>query len=238
MWGRQLRLIRTVLFKTLFYSLTALWAVFMCIFLFAPTYHPIYRGIEFWGRFVTWLIHWTAGIKVEVRGAENLPIGEPFILVGKHESTIDGFLMVQYVRELTALGKRELFQIPFLGWLLRKMKIIPVDRTSGTAHQELPDLQDLVVKARRPLLIYPEGTRTTPGSSMPLKTGVYHIHKSTGLPVYTSATNAGKFWPHHEFLMRTGTLVLEFHPAIEEGLDKDAFMARVKLQAIDRGQDL
>jgi len=233
-----LRLIRTVLFKTLFYGLTAVWAIFMCIFLIAPTYHPLYRGIELWGRFVTWLIRWVAGIKVEVRGTEHLPRGKPYILVGKHESTIDGFLMVRYVRELTALGKRELFKIPFLGWLLRKMQIIPVDRTSGTAHQQLPDLEELVVKPGRPLLIYPEGTRTAPESSIPLKTGVYHIQKATGLPVYTSATNAGRFWPHHEFLMRPGKLVLEFHPAIEPGLDKNAFMARIRSQAIDRGREL
>ena len=229
---------RTILFKLTFYSLMPLWVISMLVTLPRSSYRPVYHGIRGWTRFVRWLMKNIAGIEVEIRGQENLPAEGPYIVCPRHESTIDGFLAVSTVPYPTALGKSELFYIPILGFLLMKMKILKIDRGKGTAHHEMPDIEDLIRKAQRPILVYPEGTRVRSLQRVKLRSGAFHIQDGTDLPVITSATNAGYFWSAREFWMRPGKLVLEFHPPMPQGLDKDAFQAELGRRVVDRSFEL
>ena len=229
---------RTILFKLAFYTLTPLWVISMLATVPAQTYHSVYHGIRGWTAFVRRLMKMIVRIEIEVRGTENLPPEGPYIVCPRHESTIDGFLALSTVPYPTALGKRELFYIPALGTLLRKMEILKIDRGKGTAHQDLPDIERLIRKSKRPILVYPEGTRVKSLHKIKLRSGAFHIQDGTDLKVITSATNAGYFWSAREFWMRPGKLILEYHPPMPQGLDKEAFQAELERRVVGRSFEL
>lgn len=229
---------RTIIFKLAFYTLTPLWVMLLLITVPAKTYRPLYRGIDLWTKFILWLLRKVVRIDVEIRGLENLPAEGPYIVCPRHESTLDAFLAVSNLPCPTALGKRELFHTPLLGTLLRKMEIIRIDRGKGTAHQELPDLGDLLAKTKRPILVYPEGTRVRSMQRIKLRSGAFHIQEETGIDVITSATNAGYFWSAREFWMRPGRIILEFHPPMPKNLDKQDFMRELERRVVGRSHEL
>lgn len=68
--------------------------------------------------------------KTKVYGKENLPTDEKFVLVAPHRSFLDPvyIAITAYPHEFSFMAKKELFNIPFLGWLIRKVNAFPVDR--------------------------------------------------------------------------------------------------------------
>ena len=229
---------RSFLFPAIFYTLTALWATLLMTTLPFRSRKPLLRGIVFWCDVVFWLSRHVAHIRVDIRGRDKLPTKGPFIVACKHQSTLDAFAVFKCFPNLVTLGKIELFRVPILGSILRKIDLVAIDRESGTAHKEIPGADRLFVERRRVLVLFPEGTRVPAGEEKPLKTGVYHFHRRTGLPVYTMATNSGWFWPARKLWLRPGVAVFEFHDAMPSGLDRDQFMTLLRERVIVRSTEL
>jgi 1-acyl-sn-glycerol-3-phosphate acyltransferase len=79
-----------------------------------------------WARRVMWL----ANVKMEVRGAENMPkTKEGFLVLFNHTSHVDIIALYGYLPRIVRFGaKIELFRIPFFGKAMLKMGAIPIDR--------------------------------------------------------------------------------------------------------------
>lgn len=230
--------VRAVLFIAAFYSLTAIWAILLLTTLPWPSHKPVANGIAWWSGFVFRLTRFMVGIEVEIRGLEKLPTEGSFILAGKHQSTLDAFAVFWSCPRLVTLGKKELFRVPILGSLLRKLGIIAIDRKAGDAHKGLPDAQELFIRDNRVLVLFPEGTRVAVGAEKPLKPGIFHYQKDADLPVYTMATNVGLFWPVCTTKLHPGKAVFEFHEAMPRRMEREAFMALLKERLIDRSEVL
>jgi len=84
----------------------------------------------------------------------------------------------------------------------------------------------------REILIFPEGTRKTPGSPPDYKPGIAFLYQDLKIPVCPLALNSGAFWPRHTFLRYPGTIVAEFLDPIPPGLPRQEFMQRLE-QAIE-----
>jgi 1-acyl-sn-glycerol-3-phosphate acyltransferase len=86
------------------------------------------------------------------------------------------------------------------------------------------------IQLRRPrqLIIFPEGTRRPPGAEPDYKPGVALLYSQLGVPCVPLALNSGQFWPRRSFLRYPGTIRVEAIDPIAPGLDKKAFMARLK----------
>ena len=72
------------------------------------------------------------GIRYEVQGQENLPVGEtsPAILLVKHQSTFETFLMPAIMpHPLAYVFKKELLYVPFFGWSIGSLDMIHIDRS-------------------------------------------------------------------------------------------------------------
>lgn len=68
--------------------------------------------------------------KTIVYGKENLPTDEKFVLVAPHRSFLDPVYVAitALPHHFSFMAKKELFDIPFLGWLIRQVNAFPVDR--------------------------------------------------------------------------------------------------------------
>jgi 1-acyl-sn-glycerol-3-phosphate acyltransferase len=91
-------------------------------------------------------------------------------------------------------------------------------------------LADVEAGAREPgqLVIYPQGTRSPPGTKMPYKVGTAVLYEQLGQPCYPVATNAGVFWPRRGLYRRPGVAVVHFLDPIPAGLGRGVFAAELE----------
>ena len=105
--------------------------------------------------------------------------------------------------------KRELLWAPILGWVLRGLQPIAIDRKAGRAAVE-----QVIAQGRDRLehgywvMIFPEGTRVKPGQVKRYGISGALLGIASGRPVIPVAHNAGEFWPRRGWLKRPGTIRL------------------------------
>jgi len=161
-------------------------------------------------------------------GLENIPDG-PYICAAKHQSFWDTYAFLPHIADPVYILKRELTWIPLFGWYIQKMKMVPIDRGKRSAAMKVAvkGAREAVAEGRQ-LMIYPEGTRTAPGAPPHYKYGVAHIYGELGVPVVPIAHNAGLYWPRRKFMRYPGVIRCRILPAIQPGLDNDAFLKKLE----------
>ncbi len=123
-------------------------------------------------------------IGVEATGLENVPEGA-FVYCSNHQSIIDILVLGAVLPgDFKWAAKRSLMNIPFLGWHLKLAGHVPVDRRSGAraAAEVISKFED-VLRLGKPLLVFPEGTRSDSGVLQPFKNGGFYASVRTGAPV-------------------------------------------------------
>ena len=217
---------RSLLFNLLFYVTTTLFLVLGSPLLFAPRRWAM-AALGIHGRFELWLLRVIVGTTLEVRGADKLPAGA-CLVAAKHQSAWETFGLIPLFRDPALVMKRELFWIPFHGWFSHKFEMIPVDRDKGPSalRRMLREAKKRAADGRE-IIIFPEGTRRTPGAPPDYKTGVVLLYEGLGLPCVPVALNSGVFWPRRSLMRRPGTIVVEFLDPIQAGLARTEFLTRL-----------
>jgi 1-acyl-sn-glycerol-3-phosphate acyltransferase len=123
-------------------------------------------------------------IDVQVTGLENVPRGA-FVYCSNHQSLLDVLVLGSVLRgDFKWAAKRSLMKIPFLGWHLRLAGHVPVDRSAGSrAAAEVIGRFEQVLRAGKPLLVFPEGTRSEDGVLRSFKNGGFYAAVRAGVPV-------------------------------------------------------
>ena len=220
--------IRSLAFNLVFYASLIVQMIFWSPLYFLSPRPKAWFVPKFWSRTSLWLYEKIAATKSDIRGMENLPEGS-FILAPKHQSFWDTIAFFPHLDDPIYILKRELTWIPFFGWYILKMRMIPVDRGSRAKALKAVVAATKAELARNPrqLIIYPEGTRRAPGDEPQYKYGIVELYAQLGLPVVPVAHVAGLYWPRRKFLRYPGTIHARFLPPIPAGLGKDEFMRRL-----------
>jgi 1-acyl-sn-glycerol-3-phosphate acyltransferase len=161
----------------------------------------------------TWFIH--LFFQTKGYGLENIPMTGPFVVVSNHASILDpyliGFTSIQ--REVGFMAKEELFKVPLFGWIIRYCGAFPVKRGARDleAIQQFHDF----LHSGKPLVIFPEGTRTVTGELQTAKKGVGMLLYNAKVPVIP-AYIAGTYhcWPKGKLLPRLGKTSVTYGPPI------------------------
>lgn len=183
-------------------------------------------GCHAYCRWVKWTASWMIGLKCEIRGE---PPTDEVMVAPKHQSFLDVLMIYGAVPRGRFIFKAILKYAPVVGQFGLRIGCIPVDRGKrGQAIKKL--LADVNAGRAVPgqLIIYPQGTRISPGVKAPYKIGTGALYRELKQPVVPVATNVGVFWPKRGVLRKKGTAVFEFLPRIEPGLDVPDFMARLE----------
>lgn len=219
--------VRSFLFYLVAFIPTGIFCVTGLLCLFLPRF-VLVGYTRLWLRCVFFCLHYVQGISAHVEGRENLPTG-PFIVASKHQSTLETFFFPVLFDHPYIILKKSLTHIPFWGWLLHKYDAITIDREdSKKALKDLIEKGEKVKDTKRPLLIFPEGTRTPPGKKTTYKSGIGLLYTRLNLPVVPIAVNTGVVWPRKTFVNYPGKAILKILPPIQPGLDKKDFMARLE----------
>ncbi|WP_086464034.1 lysophospholipid acyltransferase family protein [Oceanibaculum nanhaiense] len=228
--------LRSLLFNIAFFG----WTALLCIGgipLLAASAGWIVAGQRLWAWGVIGLLRLLIGTDYQVSGRENLPEG-PFVIAAKHQSAWETIIFFLLIDRPAYVLKKELLAIPLYGWYARRGGHIAVDRKAGAKALRLllEDSRRAIADGMVPV-IFPQGTRTAPGTHLPYQPGIAALYRGLDLPVVPVALNSGLFWGRRAFRKRPGTIKLEFLPAIPPGMDRAGFMAGLETaieQATDR----
>ena len=219
--------LRSLLFNIVFF----IWSTgfhLLCLPLLAAPKVATFQAGRFWVRVSLWLLALICGLRHRIDGRENLPQG-PCIIAAKHQSAWDTLIFSQFLEMPSYVIKRELIWFPLFGWYLYKLGVIAVDRAGGAkALRALISQAQALAAAGRPIVIYPEGTRTAPGQNRPYQPGIAALYRQLDLPVVPVALNSGLFWGRRSFLKRPGCIRLEILPPIPPGLDRKTFLKELE----------
>ena len=169
-----------------------------------------YTKMAIWGARVI------CGIEWKIEGWDRLPDG-PAILLPKHQSSWETLWLPSVMpRDLTFVYKRELNWLPFFGWGLASAQMISIDRRKGQDAFEQVVEQGIERLGRGWwIVIFPEGTRTAPGSTRRYKTGGARLAVRTGAAAVPIAVNSGELWPRKAFIKRPGVITVSIGPPID-----------------------
>ena len=183
--------------------------------LFPFPFNIRYRFINFYSVLNLWVLKYLCNIDYRVEGLDNIP-DESCIIFSKHQSALETMMVQRIFPPLTFVVKQELLWLPFFGWGLRSIDPIAIDRKSGRkAIGQIVEQGIERLKRGIWIVIFPEGTRSKPGTKLPYKKGGAILASKSGHKVIPVAHNAGEFWPKGFFSRQTGTIVMSIGPAIE-----------------------
>jgi 1-acyl-sn-glycerol-3-phosphate acyltransferase len=221
--------VRSLIFHVLFWAISV--SMLLVLFVLSVARVPMRRTsyiLHWWGHTIFWLLKWCNGITYEIRGKKNLP-EKACVIAAKHQSAWDTIVYLTIFKNPAMVLKKELTMAPIYGKCTRHHEMIAVDRKKG-----MRALIDMVQQASRALskgryvVIFPEGTRSEPGSKVPYQPGIAGLYTKLDRPVVPVAVNSGLFWPRRKYIRKPGHIVLEFLPAIKPGLDRKTFMKRLE----------
>ena len=89
-------------------------------------------------------------------------------------------------------------------------------------------IKERIEKNKRPLLIFPQGTRVKIDENPPFKKGVGRIYKALNLPCIPVALNTGKIWPKSSFMKYPGDIHISFLEPIMSGKDNEEFVKDIE----------
>lgn len=188
-----------------------------------------YRIVTSWSRAVIWCAEHICGIRYEVRGRENIP-REPCIILSKHESAWETLAFQVIFPPQVWVVKRSLLWIPFFGWGLAMLSPVAIDRSSGprALKQTLEQGRERLARGFS-IVIFPEGSRSAPGTAGTYQVGGAWLATQTRAPVLPVAHNAGRCWPRNAFVKRAGTITVSIGPLMESaGRKAPALMREVE----------
>ena len=230
-------MIRSLAFNLFFYAFTTVTAVIGILLVPIPT-PVVLRGLlHRYAQAVLWGMRWIGGMRVEIRGRENIPAHGPALLANKHHSEADGLVLAAEIAGIAFVAMQELFRYPLIGAILYRLQMIRVDTCGGGRERaNLAQFAQRAHDSRRHIAIYPEGNLMQPGERERYRSGIFYLYRDLGLPVTPVATSLGLVWNRRDWRKKSGRCAVEFLPPIETGLDKEEFMKRLE-ETIEAASD-
>jgi len=209
----MLQTFRSLLFLVGMAILTLIFGFTSLLTIVIP-YRMRYRFITYWSACNLWWLRITCGLKYEVIGKENIP-NHPCIVMANHQSTWETLALGPIFPPLTWVVKKELFFVPIFGWGLALTHPIALDRNAGRkAVEQLVDKGVEKIKKGHWILIFPEGTRTPPGTKRKFKIGGAMLAAKSGAPIIPVAHNSGSFWARKQLTKNPGMIKMIIGPEI------------------------
>ncbi|NNB99011.1 1-acyl-sn-glycerol-3-phosphate acyltransferase [Corallococcus exiguus] len=161
------------------------------------------------------------------------------VVVSNHESNADCFLISFLPWEMKWLGKRSLFKVPVVGWMMSLAGDVSVERGDrDSATGAMARCKEWMLKGM-PVMIFPEGTRSKTDELLPFKDGAFRLAiemQADVLPLAVSGTRLAL--PKHSWRFATSRgLVTVGTPISTKGMTMDDVeslknQARAQIEAL------
>ena len=224
-----MQLIRSLIFNIFLY--VGLITIFILAIptLVLPSKFTIFFG-RLSAKYIVLILRIILNTRVIFHGVENLKKVDNYFVASAHQSMFETFALQIPLDGPIFILKKELLNIPLFGWYLRKIGSIAIVRETTTKKNLnfFDKVKKRIEKSKRPLLIFPQGTRVKLGEQPPFKKGVGRIYKALNLPCIPVALNTGKVWPKNSFMKYTGNIHISFLEPIMPGKENDEFIKEIE----------
>jgi len=207
-------------------------AMALCFFLPHRAHFAMARG---WARGVLFVLEALCQLRFVVEGRERIPAGN-HIIMSKHTSAWETVALFVIFPPQVFVLKRELLWVPFVGWGLRLLQPIAINRGAGhrAVNQVIEQGKERLASGLW-VIIFPEGTRVPVGATRKYGVSGALLAAATGSLVVPVSHNAGSFWPRRGILKKAGTIrVIIGEPLRPEGKDARDLNEEIR-QAIESG---
>jgi 1-acyl-sn-glycerol-3-phosphate acyltransferase len=229
-----LQYLRSLVFTVFMMVSACFFSAIMTLCFWLP-YRYQFAIARFWAGLVFWMLARICGLRYAVTGRENIPPGN-HIVMSNHSSaweTIAHFLLFP---EQVWVLKRELLWIPFVGWGIKLLNPIAIDRDAGRQAVNQVVEQGLQrLAAGFWVIIFPEGTRVYPGRSRKYGVSGALLATQSGKMVVPLSHDAVNYWTRRSLLKKAGCIHVVIGKPIEAaGKDPRALTDEVRV-AIEAG---
>ena len=127
-------------------------------------------------------VFFTLLVRYRARGMQRLPARGGMLLLVNHQSNFDSLLVgLPLSRPVSFMARQTLFDLPVIGWFLRRTYVVPIDREAARGGA----IRMLVELMQHGFLVgmFPEGTRTHDGALGEFKPGFLALVRRARLPI-------------------------------------------------------
>ncbi|GAB2570462.1 1-acyl-sn-glycerol-3-phosphate acyltransferase [Paractinoplanes abujensis] len=141
--------------------------------------------------------------RLRVTGRDLVPWHGSAVLVANHASLIDILGLFALFRPFKWVSKQEIFRVPLIGWNMRLNDYVPLVRGSGESIRRMMAHCDRLLAAGSPVLMFPEGRRTSDGELQPFKDGAFELAVRHQVPIVPIAVHGTRrALPRHGLVLR------------------------------------
>ena len=218
-------MIRNVIFSIFFFSgIIIISLVFLPAFFFPQKIVLI--GGKLMGYWTSFCLKIFLSTKIIIKGKENIINNEKFFIASSHQSMFETFYLQTIFNSPVFILKKELLLIPIFGWYLKKIGSISIKRNKITKDNLsfFEDISKIINNSKRPLVIFPQGTRVLPDERIPFKKGASRIYEELKITCQPVAINSGFVWPKKGSKISHRTITVSILKPISSGLVKEEFI--------------
>ena len=217
-------MLRNLLFSIVFFS----GIIFISIIFLPALILPqsfVLAGGKLMGYWTSFCLKVILSVKIEVIGKNNIITGKKFFIAASHQSMFETFYLQTIFNAPIFILKRELILVPIFGWYLKKIGSISIKRSKVTKDNLgfFDDIHNSINNTKRPLIIFPQGTRVKPEERPPLKKGASRIYKELKISCQPVAINSGFVWPKKGIKQSNRIITISILPPINYGMNKKEF---------------
>ena len=222
-------MIRGLIFKFFFYFGTILICILFIPALFLPQRIDLIGG-KILGHWIKFCLYIFLAVKINIKGIENIPINKNFFIASLHQSLFETFFLQTIFNSPVFILKKELLKIPLFGWHLKKIGSISIDRDKINKENLgfYEKIISVTTKTKRPILIFPQATRTPLNEKIPFKKGVSKIYEKLNFICLPVALNSGDVWPKSGRLKSNKTITVSILNQIPSGMEPLEFQKKIE----------
>jgi 1-acyl-sn-glycerol-3-phosphate acyltransferase len=218
-------MLRNLLFSIIFFSgIVFISIIFLPALILPQTF--VLVGGKLMGYWTNFCLRFILSVKIEVLGKKNIIINKKFFIAASHQSMFETFYLQTIFNSPVFILKRELTLIPIFGWFLKKIGSISIQRNKVTKDNLsfFDDIRKMINSTERPLIIFPQGTRTKPEERPIFKKGAARIYEELKIPCQPVAINSGYVWPKKGAKKPNKKITISILPPVDYGMDKSDFI--------------
>ena len=211
-------------FSLIFYSGVVLVCILFLTALILPKSIGIYGG-KILGKWSKLCLKFFLSTEINIIGKENILSNKKFFIACTHQSAFETFYLQAVFSGPKFILKKELIKIPVFGWYLKKIGSIAVDRNK-ISKEKINFLDEIKKSSKedRPIVIFPQGTRTEPNERPNFKKGVARIYKELNINCLPVTINSGEVWPKNGNLSKNKKITISILSPVEPGLESKEFL--------------
>ena len=227
-------MIRNFLFSFSFFSGIIFISIVFLPTLLLPQKITLFGGklMGYWSKYCLKIILST---KIIIKGKDNIINDEKFFIASSHQSMFETFFLQTIFNSPIFILKNELMRIPVFGWYLKKIGSISIKRDKITKDNLnfFENVSEIIHNSKRPIVIFPQGTRVLPEDRTPFKKGASRIYEKLNILCQPVAINSGYVWPKKGIKKTNKVITISILEPIRPGLQKEAFLKVLEKKIYD-----